>query len=131
MKVHHIGYAVRDIENALEGFYQLGFVLESRNADESRRVCIAFLRNGETLVELVAPDDSDLPSPIDEVLKKVGPSPYHICYIVEDIDNQCKSLKKEGWSILIKRSPAPAIDNAPVAFLFRKSVGIIELVEQP
>ena len=128
MRVHHIGYAVRDIDSALECFCKLGYVYESQKIDESRRVRIVFIRNNETLVELVAPEGPN--SPIDEALKKNGPAPYHICYSVDDIDEQCKKLKNEGWTVLIKKSPAPAIGDASVAFLFNKRVGVIEIVEE-
>ena len=129
MRVHHIGYAVRDIDSALECFNKLGFVCESQIIDGSRRVRIAFVRNGETLVELVAPEGPN--TPIDETLNKNGPAPYHICYAADNIDEQCKKLKKEGWTVLIKKTPAPAIGDASVAFLFHKQAGIIEIVEEP
>ena len=128
MKVHHIGYAVRDIDSALECFNKLGYVCVSQKIDELRRVRIAFIRNEETLVELVAPNGPN--SPVDEMINKNGPAPYHICYTVKDIDEQCKKLKKEGWTVIIKKSQAPAIGDASVAFLFHKRIGIIEIVEE-
>lgn len=127
MKIHHIGYAVRDISASKPHFLHLGFKEESRVDDYSRNVEIAFLRNGGTLVELIAPLNES--APVFEFLKKNGPMPYHIAYEVPYIEEAYKELKKDGWLMIIKPAAAVAINNTDVAFLFNKDVGIIELIE--
>ena len=128
MKVHHIGYAVNSIESAFEQFKLLGFTKESFQIDESRKVSIAFIRNGDTLVELIEPCGEG--SPVEELLKKSGPAPYHICYCAECIDDVLPELKKAGWAVISKKAEAPAISGAPVVFLYNKEAGLIELVEE-
>ena len=123
-----MGYAVNNIENAMESFSNLGFVKEDTQVDVNRKISIAFIRNGDTLVELIEPYGEN--SPVDEILKKNGPTPYHICYSVCDIDNALKELKKSGWVVILKKAPAPAMGDAMVAFLHNKPLGIIELVEE-
>jgi len=127
MKVHHIGYAVKEIDEAVKKFRDLGYVVEDKIEDESRKVVIAFARNNDVLVELVAPMGEG--SPVDGILDKNGAAPYHICYEVHNIEEACKELKKEGWTVLIKPAPAPAINGALVVFLYNRIVGLIELVE--
>lgn len=130
MKVHHIGYAVKDIDKAIQSFMKIGYVVGNKTNDILRKVVIAFARNDDTIIEIIAPLDSG--SPIDNILEKNGAMPYHICYEVNNIEDACKNLKKEGWVVLRKPLPAPAISsegNAKVAFLYDKNVGLIELVE--
>jgi len=129
MKVHHIGYAVDEMDGAIKKFEDLGYALiGEKTEDKLRKVVIAFVKSGDTLVELIAPSGTG--SPVDRVIEKNGATPYHICYEVEDIAETCSLLKKEGWTILIKPAPAPAISGAPVAFLYNKIIGLIELVEK-
>lgn len=119
--------AVLSIDEVLDDYVTLGYVLGSRTVDDSRRVEIAFVRNGDYVLELVAPAAPE--SPVDGLLKKVGPSPYHVCYVVEDIASATRELRAAGYVRVTAASPAPAIGYAAVAFLHHKRVGLIELVE--
>lgn len=62
MKVHHIGYAVKNLEKAIDDFSSLGYRLVSDIVDDAiRNVRICFMENGG-YIELVAPltDGSDV-----------------------------------------------------------------------
>lgn len=128
MKIHHIGYAVEDMDKAKKYFVDLGYDVGVITNDETRKVEIAFAKNGEVVIELIAPQAPG--SPVDNILGKNGPIPYHICYEVSNVDVACKEMKHKGWSVLRKPETAPAINGAKVAFLFNKSVGLIEIVEK-
>ncbi len=127
MKVHHIGYAVKRLEKAAEVFATLGYTMGEITKDESRRIRIMFLENGAERVELVAPDGDD--TPVDGILKSTGPTPYHICYEVQDINAATDELKTKGFVTVKEPEPAPAIGGATVAFMYNARVGLIELVE--
>lgn len=76
--MHHIGYAVRSIEKAVEGFRALGYVEEGKPVlDKERNVSILFMANGGYRIELVEAGDPTMPSPVDSWLKnqKGGASP--------------------------------------------------------
>jgi methylmalonyl-CoA/ethylmalonyl-CoA epimerase len=64
-------------------------------------------------------------------LQKNGNSPYHICYDSEDIASDIAALKKQGYLLVTRPLPAPAMDGRPAAFMYGKNVGLIELVETP
>lgn len=130
MRIHHIGYAVADIDAARAAFAALGYEIGELTRDEGRNVLIAFCRSGDQLVELIAPA-GDGPSPVDSVLGKNGPAPYHICYAVPDIREAVKRMRAAGWIVVDRPSPAPAIEGRDVAFLYHRAVGLAELVEQP
>lgn len=135
MKIHHIGYAVNDMEAAIETFQKLGYKIKKSTLDANRKVDITFVEmdmvgEGSSLVELIA--GSGAGSPVDKFLQKNGPSPYHICYEVDSIEETSKELRKDGWMIIEKASIAPAIEvdgEARVAFLYNRNAGIIELLE--
>jgi methylmalonyl-CoA/ethylmalonyl-CoA epimerase len=128
LRIHHIGYAVRNIDAALGSFLSIGYqTIGPRVADTGRNVSIQFVRTGDYTVELIAPLNGN--SPVNNFLKKNGPAPYHICYEVSDIDKAVTELKSQGFIVIENISPAPAIENLSVAFLFKKELGLIELVE--
>lgn len=128
MKVHHIGYAVADMDKAKEAFSALGYQDGNTVQDVPRNVCITFIQNGATSVELIAPLSTG--SPVDSILEKnrTG-TPYHICYEVDDLSSALKDLKAKGFVTLIKPMPAPAIGECNVAFMYHKAMGVMELVE--
>ena len=127
MHIHHLGYAVDDIDTAINSFYILGYEFVSKTVDEKRDVVIAFIRNGDYMVELISPLNQN--APVINVLKKYGPTPYHICYETASLDEEISKLKMDGWVLLRKREKAIAINGSDVVFLYNKSVGLIEIVE--
>ena len=129
MKVHHVGYAVKSIEDARKEFELLGFRCESEAVlDSVRKVRILFMTNDRCRIELIEPNESG--NPIESILKKVGSSPYHICYESEDIESDARLLKEKGFRVISDVSEAPALGNKNVCFLYSKDIGIIELVQE-
>lgn len=127
MTPHHIGYLVKDLNRAIEKFNALGFAVVSEMVyDGYRDINICFLRNGSLLIELVTPVSEC--SVVYGLLKKMGSSPYHICYRVDDIDKEAASLREQGYVPMGDAQPAPALHGSPAAFYFNRYVGIIELI---
>lgn len=55
MRVHHVGYYVRDLEEARDTFAMLGFASVSKVvADNARKVDIQFLKNNTICIELIS-----------------------------------------------------------------------------
>lgn len=127
MKIHHIGYAVESMCDAIKKFEVLGYTIGKRIKDKGRNVEIVFIKNQNNLIELISPGGGK--SPIDNLLNKNGATPYHICYEVNDIYETCDKLKIDGWMIIQKPATAPAIENKLVAFLYNKTIGLIELIQ--
>lgn len=125
---HHIGIAVFDIDETAQYYIQAGYEKTDTVLDEIQNVKICFLhKSGMPMLELLAPIDKD--SPVNRTLDKMGVSPYHCCYAVEDIDDAVRRLKKMRFITLIRPVAACAIGGKRVCFLFNKKVGLIELVE--
>lgn len=128
LKIHHIGYAVKDIDKSIAIFRNLGYVVAPKSYDKERKVIIAFAEKSQYLIELISPLEEG--SPVDSILRKNGSTPYHICYEVDNIETACCELKKEKFRPISESKAAPAIQNANVIFLYNPTVGLIELVEK-
>jgi methylmalonyl-CoA/ethylmalonyl-CoA epimerase len=128
LKVHHIGYAVKDLGQSLEMFLKIGYsVEEDPIRDDKRKVEIAFVSNNNYLVELISPLDTD--SPIQNYLGKIGNTPYHLCYETEDIEQAVAELRKQRYLLIEAPNEAVAIENRKVAFLYHPKYGLLELLE--
>ena len=129
-KFHHIGVAVKDLDATASVYEQGGYKRSSAIFDPIQNVNICWLtKDGMPTVELLAPVDEQ--SPVNKTLEKVGVSPYHACYLVENIEEACAELRKQKYVMVSKPAEAVAFCGSRVCFLFNKNVGLIELVEAP
>ncbi len=128
MNIHHVGYYVKDIDEARKEFLSLGYVKESGCIfDEERKITVQFLKNATYRLELVAPAEGCTLFP--KSMKKMGATPYHICYECADMEKTVKECQEKGFMLVRSPSPAVAIANRRVAFLYSDAIGMIELVE--
>ena len=129
-KFHHIGVAVKSIDDTAAVYMAGGYTKSSATFDPIQNVNICWLqKEGMPLVELLAPVDET--SPVNKTLEKLGVTPYHTCYVVDNIEDAVASLRKMRYVMVSKPAEAVAINGSRVAFLFNKNVGLIELVESP
>jgi len=129
LRFSHIGWAVSSIEKSVSIFSVLGFVPHgSACKDVKRGVRILLLKNVEgNKIELVEPLDNN--SPVSNLLKKTGPSPYHICLSCSQKDYiDFKKLFIDNKFIEIhKIEEAPALGGDEVAFFYSNIIGLIEI----
>ena len=129
MKLHHIGIATANIEEAVKRHkevYGLEQVTEIVD-DPLHKVSVVLLSaGGEVFIELVSPLKED--SPVSNLLKK-GITLYHICYLVKDLDETLKEVK--GNSIIIsKPAPAKLYDGRRIAFVYTQDKYVVEFLEE-
>lgn len=130
MKFHHIGVAVKSIEATAAVYVAGGYKQSETTFDPNQNVNICWLtKEGMPVVEVLEPIDET--SPVCKILEKNGVTPYHICYVVNDIEQAVKDLRKMKYIVVSKPVEAVAIHGCKVSFLFNKNVGLIELVEAP
>lgn len=118
-KIAHIGIAVRSIERALP-FYteQLGLTLEGIEEVESEQVKVAFLKIGESMLELLEPLSES--SAIHTYLERNGEGIHHVALEVDNIEERLKNLQ-DGGIRLINEEPKLGANNSKIAFLHPKS----------
>ena len=125
----HIGYAVKDIEKSAALYVAAGWTLSKIYEEHVQHTKIAFLtKPGMTTIELVSPLEGE--SPVDNILRMQGVSPYHICYVVEDIMQAVEDLYEEGFKPLFMPVESVAMNNRKICYLYHLDVGYIELVER-
>ena len=130
MKFHHIGVAVKSIDATAAVYEGAGYRMSDIVFDPIQNVDICWLtKEGAPIVELLAPVDET--SPVCKTLEKNGVTPYHCCYVVDNINDAVKELRKYRYVLTSKPEPAVAFCGSRVCFLYNKNVGLIELVEAP
>lgn len=128
MNVDHIGYAVKNINQAKKAMEVLGYLFEETIEDKERNIYIAFGELEGCRIELVSPISSN--SPVDAHISKIGPTPYHICYKSSNIEADIAYLQKNRFKVTIPLSPAVAFGGKRVVFMYSLAVGLIEIVEE-
>ena len=85
MRLHHVGVAVYSFDASVPFYEAQGYIKQIEIYDPEQNVEVCVLRHPQSpCIELLAPHDEK--SPINNILKKSGVSPYHICYEVENIE---------------------------------------------
>ena len=130
-KIHHLGYAVEDLD-AASRFYRehFGATLSEPEEVEDQGIIAAMFGVGESRIELVWPTHPD--SPVGKFLAKRGEGLHHVAFQVEDIDAALEELKRDGVE-LIDEKPRVGAGGTRMAFVHPKSAhGVLtELVEPP
>lgn len=118
-KIAHIGIAVKNIDNVLP-FYlnSLGLTLEGVEDVESEAVKVAFLKIGESRIELLEPLNST--SAIQRFLDKKGEGVHHIALEIDSIEERLQQLKKTGIQLLNDEAKTGA-NQSKIAFIHPKS----------
>lgn len=125
--IDHIGYAVNDIIGTADYYIKAGWCMSEIFEERIQNTRIAFLRKeGFTTIELVSPLDGK--SPVDNILAQSGCAPYHICYVVDDIEQAVEDLYDEDFKPLFFPVESVAMDNRKICYLYNMKVGLIELV---
>lgn len=129
MQVHHIGYLVKKMDKAIVAFEALGYQKETTIVfDGCRDVDICFLVKDNYRIELVS--SKTKASVVYELQKRYGNTPYHICYVCENIETAIQELRSEGYVIFVPPQEAIALSNQKVCFLVHPYIGIVELLEE-
>ncbi len=130
LSFHHVGVAVRSIEEALQTYAGVfGFEPVSDPIDvEHEHVRVCFVRAGDVLIELVEGVDDE--SPVRQLLERTGAGTYHICYQVDDLDQAIRELRARRC-FPFKRFEVTGQEPRRFAFLLTPDRQLFELCEAP
>jgi methylmalonyl-CoA/ethylmalonyl-CoA epimerase len=129
-KVDHIGIAVRSIETTLPFYTEvLKLPLLGIEEVESQKVRVAFLKAGETKLELLEPTTQE--STIAQFIEKRGEGMHHIALGVNSIEERIIEMKEKGIR-MIDEEPRIGAGGAHIAFMHPKSASgvLVELCEK-
>ena len=127
MKIHHVGVAVEDLDTAID-LYTKTFGAQLTHRASNEELDAAFLKAGESEVELLQPKHED--TPVGKFLARRGPGLHHIAIAVADIDAAIAQARADGME-MIDHEPRIGLHGTRIAFIQPKSVGgvLTELVE--
>lgn len=129
-KVDHIGIAVRSLETTLPFYTEaLNLPLLGIEVVESQKVRVAFLKAGETKLELLEPTSEE--SPIAKYIEKRGEGIHHVALGVDSIEKRIQEMNEKGIA-MIDSEPRLGAGGAHIAFMHPKSASgvLVELCEK-
>ncbi len=128
--IHHLGIAVRSIDDAL-GFYRQVFGVEPvhRATVEHERVEVAVLPAGGGRIELLEATSDD--SVIARFLRRRGEGLHHVAMEVDDVDAAAAAVRRSGRRLVSDRVRTGA-EGWRYVFVHPESTGgvLLELVER-
>ena len=132
MHLHHIGYVVESIENALPGLLRSlganwdGYIFE----DPYQKVRAAFLSTDrlDAQIELIQPTADD--SPVSKFLQERGGGLHHCCFEVQSLDESISTMRKEGALLAKRPRPAVAFGGRLIAWLLTPEKLLVELLQK-
>jgi methylmalonyl-CoA/ethylmalonyl-CoA epimerase len=130
LRIHHLGVAVDDLDEALGTYERLfGARVEHRATVEEQGVEAASVRLGESRLELLASLGEE--TPVGKFIAKRGPGMHHVAYEVEDLSGALRDLSDQGAE-LIDEAPRSGLFGLQVAFVHPDAAhGVLaELVAQ-
>ena len=129
MKIDHICFAVKNIKEGISywesvfGYKQMTQVVNN----SLQKVKVVFLCKHESImVKLIEPQEDNL-SLINFVNR--GGGFHHLCFRVEDMEEQLSELKEKGLIMLVPPQPGEAFNNHNIAFLLAKYGTNVELID--
>lgn len=127
--IEHIGIAVQNLEESLN-FYQniLGLEFLKQEKVESQGVKIAFLKVGESKIELLEALNEE--SSIARFIKKNGQGIHHFAILVDSIEDKIKAMQAQGARLIGDKATEGA-DNMKIIFVHPKTTNgvLLELCE--
>jgi methylmalonyl-CoA/ethylmalonyl-CoA epimerase len=130
--LHHLGFVVESIADCVARFTQaIRGVWDGRIIhDPIQGVHATFLQPpsaAEALIELVQPDGPQ--SGLAPFLKRGG-GLHHLCYEVDELDEQLEYSRSLGAVMTRKPTPAVAFDGRRVAWIYTRDKLLLEYLER-
>jgi methylmalonyl-CoA/ethylmalonyl-CoA epimerase len=127
-KIDHIGIAVKNLDDAIKTYQRLGFTVSDVEEVPSQKVRVAFMKIGNSRIELLEPSRTD--SPISKFLQKHGQGIHHLAIEVEDIEKKIESLERSGVNLIYK-IPRQGAHRVKMTFIHPKSANgvLLELCQ--
>lgn len=131
-KINHLAIVVPDLKEALH-FWQdaLGLELDHMESNRDEQVEIAFMKAGESHLELLEPTEET--SGIGKYLAKRGPGLHHVCLEVDNIEAAMQDLRDKNIELINDSPKTRPSDGIRYCFVHPKSTHgvLVELYELP
>jgi methylmalonyl-CoA/ethylmalonyl-CoA epimerase len=130
--LHHIGFVVSSIREEIEGFASsVGATWNGEIFDDPlQQVQVTFLQPAsanEAAIELIEPTVDN--SPVSRFLERGG-GLHHLCYEVDDLEDELKLARARGSLVVKQPLPAVAFKGRRIAWVVTRNRLVIEYLER-
>jgi methylmalonyl-CoA/ethylmalonyl-CoA epimerase len=130
--LHHVGFVVSSISDEIEGFAaSVGATWNGKIFDDPlQQVRVSFLQPAfsvEAAIELVEPTVEH--SPVSRFLARGG-GLHHLCYEVDNLEEDLKLARTRGSLIVKQPLPAVAFNGRRIAWVVTRNRLVIEYLER-
>ena len=128
-KIEHVAIAVKSLAQAIPLYEKLlGAPCYKKEEVASEKVNTAFFQTGESKIELLESTDEN--GVISRFIQKKGEGIHHIAFAVDDIQEEIKRLRNDGFEF-INEIPKLGADQKLICFLHPKDTNgvLIELCQ--
>jgi methylmalonyl-CoA/ethylmalonyl-CoA epimerase len=128
-RLNHVSVAVPSIQDALR-FYRdiLGLEVVETTTLDDRELKVAFVRIGDTEIELLEPTSAD--NTVTRFLERRGPGLHHICLEVDDLAAAMDELSARGAEF-VDPQPRPGAVGQVAFILPDVGRGVLVELSQP
>ncbi len=132
MRLHHVGVVTDNMSAGIrrhEALFNLHPITKVVN-DTKQKVAVVLLaapEGGDSAIELIAPLTED--SPVSNALKK-GTHLYHLCFVVDDIEEAIDNARKQGAIVVSKPTEADLYGGKKIAFIYTRDKYLVEFLEK-
>jgi methylmalonyl-CoA/ethylmalonyl-CoA epimerase len=129
MKFDHVGVAVKNVEQMLAIYSQIGDFEVRQTEVAAQKAKIVLMKAGDTSVEFLEPTSED--STLAKFIRERGEGLHHIAFEVEDIAKTTEDLKGRGFRFIYDKA-ADGKFGGKVNFMHPKSTGgiLVELTQK-
>ena len=125
MKFHHIGIAVKDINESVKSMKNLSIChVSGRVYDGGQNATLQMYDIGGIKIELIEG------AVVKNVLGDDNFKIYHVCFTVDNINDAIDIAKKTGYVQITETKPAPLFDDRKVVFMLNNDKFMIEFLEE-
>lgn len=129
MKIDHICFAVRDLNDAIAywsnvfGYRQMTGIVENTR----QKVRVVFMcRDDSLMIKLIEPANGN--EQLLASLRREGGF-HHICFRCDDVNETIPTLENKGLRLLSPPAPGEAFENGNIAFMLARYGLNIELID--
>lgn len=135
MKLNHLGYVTKNIEESIDAFLKLGYIKvhEEIKHHIPKNMYVLRVKLGDLLVEFIQTADNSKPSFVSEMFKATT-EPFmlhHLCYDVDDIHKTVDDLMATGEYTIYEPITSGVFQKNLICFLRHQQIGLVEFFEWP
>jgi methylmalonyl-CoA/ethylmalonyl-CoA epimerase len=130
LKFHHLGLAVRQVENAIRMLRGLGYKIGRTVKDDLQNVNLALCtRSAAPAIEIIY--GTETPGPLSAILKLNTSLIYHICYESGNVEKSLAAMRGDQNLVreISPHKPALLFGGRMVSFYQVRGFGMIEILE--